>query len=43
MKDLIETYKDSENKGINESILKRYKTYLDWITLVYFNNINTIN
>ena len=42
MKDLIETYKDSENKGINESILKRYKTYLDWITLVYFNNINTI-
>ena len=40
--DLIETYKGHDNIRLNESILKRYKTYLDWITLVYFNNINTI-
>ena len=40
--ELIETYKVSGNNRLNESILKRYKTYLDWITLVYFNNINTV-
>ncbi|MBP3708125.1 MAG: helicase-exonuclease AddAB subunit AddA [Clostridia bacterium] len=40
--ELLETYKKIDCNGINESILKRYKSYLDWITLVYFNNTNTI-
>ena len=40
--ELIDTYKGTGNTKLNESILKRYKTYLDWITLVYFNNIDTI-
>ena len=33
--DLIETYKIEGKSKINESVLKKYKTYLDWITLVY--------
>ena len=40
--ELIDIYKASGNKKINESILKRYKTYLDWILLVYVNNSNTV-
>ena len=36
--ELIDTYKAVGNKKISESILKRYKTYLDWILLVYINN-----
>lgn len=40
--DLIETYKSVSNKKINEAVLKKYKTYLDWIALVYLNNIDTI-
>lgn len=40
--ELLETYKKSDGNGISESILKRYKSYLDWITLVYFNNLSTI-
>ena len=41
--DLIITYKAvSNNNEISASIIKQYKTYLDWITLVYFNNINII-
>lgn len=40
--ELIETYKDSIGKNINASVLKKYKTYLDWITLVYLNNKDTI-
>ncbi|MBO5348473.1 MAG: helicase-exonuclease AddAB subunit AddA [Clostridia bacterium] len=40
--ELIDTYKVSGNTRLYESILKRYKTYLDWITLVYFNNINNV-
>ena len=39
--ELIDIYKCSGNKKINESILKRYKTYLDWILLVYVNNPDT--
>ena len=33
--DLIEIYKIEGKSKINESVLKKYKTYLDWITLVY--------
>lgn len=40
--ELIDIYKCSGNKKINESILKRYKTYLDWILLVYVNNPDTV-
>ncbi|MBQ3408713.1 MAG: helicase-exonuclease AddAB subunit AddA [Clostridia bacterium] len=40
--DLIDTYKGSMGKNINEAVLKKYKTYLDWITLVYLNNIDSI-
>jgi len=40
--ELIDTYKGSMGKNINPSILKKYKTYLDWITLVYLNNLTTI-
>lgn len=40
--ELIDTYKGSMSKNINSSILKKYKTYLDWITLVYLNNKDTI-
>ena len=36
-KDLLETYNE---KNINPSILKNYKSYLDWMELVYLNNIN---
>ena len=39
---LIETYKSVDSTRINESILKRYKTYLDWIVLVYLNNIKNV-
>ena len=37
---LLDIYSNG-NKKISEAILKRYKTYLDWITLVYLNNGNT--
>ena len=40
--DLIEMYKNIENTKLNEAVLKRYKTYIDWIILVYFNNSNII-
>ena len=40
--DLIDAYKGSMNKNINPAVLKRYKTYLDWIMLVYLNNKDTI-
>ena len=40
--DLIDTYKGTMGKNINSSVLKKYKTYLDWITLVYLNNKDTI-
>ena len=35
IKDIIEIYKIEGKSKINESVLKKYKTYLDWITLVY--------
>ena len=34
---MLETYNE---KNINPNILKNYKSYLDWIELVYLNNIN---
>ena len=40
--ELIDTYKGTMGKNINSSILKKYKTYLDWITLVYLNNKDMI-
>ena len=39
---LIQMYKN-ECKEINYVLLKKYKSYLDWIELVYFNNIENIN
>ena len=38
----IDIYKSMGSKKINESILMRYKTYLDWLMLVYKNNIDTV-
>ena len=40
--DLIQMYK-TEGKAINYVLLKKYKSYLDWIELVYFNNIRDID
>ena len=40
--ELLDIYKASGNKKISESILKRYKTYLDWILLVYANNLGKV-
>lgn len=40
--DLIQMYKTESNE-INHVLLKKYKSYLDWIELVYFNNIENIN
>lgn len=39
---LIQMYK-TDKKEINHVLLKKYKSYLDWIELVYFNNIENIN
>ena len=39
---LIQLYKN-EDKKINYVLLKKCKSYLDWIELVYFNNIKNIN
>ncbi len=39
---LIQMYK-SEDKSINHILLKKYKSYLDWLELVYFNNIDNIS
>ncbi len=39
---LIQMYKNN-NKEINYVLLKKYKSYLDWIELVYFNNIENID
>ena len=39
---LIEMYKTS-SKEINYVLLKKYKSFLDWILLVYFNNIEDID
>ena len=39
---LIQMYKDN-HKGINHVLLKKYKSYLDWIELVYFNNLEIID
>ena len=40
--DLIHMYKD-DNKLINHVLLKKYRSYLDWIELVYLNNIENID
>ena len=40
--DLIQMNKNDCNE-INHVLLKKYKSYLDWIELVYFNNIEKIN
>ncbi len=39
---LIQMYK-TDGKEINHVLLKKYKSYLDWIELVYFNNIEDID
>ena len=38
---LIQMYKNGK-KEINHVLLKKYKSYLDWIELVYFNNRDNI-
>ena len=38
---LVQMYK-TDKKEINHVLLKKYKSYLDWIELVYFNNIDNI-
>lgn len=39
---LIQMYKNGSNR-VNPVLLKKYKSYLDWIELVYFNNIENIH
>ena len=40
---LINTYKNIDKDcKINKNIVKRYMSYLDWIELVYLNNLKTI-
>jgi len=39
---LVQMYKNG-NKEINHVLLKKYKSYLDWIELVYFNNRENID
>ena len=40
---LINTYKNIDiDCKINKNIVKRYMSYLDWIELVYLNNLKTI-
>ncbi len=39
---LIQMYK-SDSKNVNHILLKKYKSYLDWIELVYFNNKEIID
>lgn len=40
--DLIEMYK-SRDQFVNPILLKKYKSYLDWITLVYYKNFGKID
>lgn len=45
IQDKINMYKSNSvnrNTKISEAVLKQYKTYLDWILLVYENNLSTI-
>lgn len=41
---LLELYsdKDNDNSKINSLLIKKYKTYLDWLELVYLKNIDNI-
>lgn len=39
---LIQMY-EAKSRTVNHVLLRKYKTYLDWIELVYFNNIDKIN
>lgn len=40
--EMVQMYK-SDDKQINPVLLKKYKSYLDWIELVYFNNRENID
>ncbi len=39
---LIKIYKDVEGK-LNPILIKKYKSYLDWLQLVYFNEFNKMS
>ena len=41
-RDLISMYKD-DRKVLNPILIKKYKSYLDWLELVYFNNEENIS
>lgn len=40
---LLELYKNKDNHKINSLLIKKYKTYLDWLELVYLKNIDNID
>ena len=40
--ELIKMYKNKENT-VSQILLKKFQSYLDWLELVYFNNIENIN
>ena len=40
--ELIKMYKNKENT-VSPILLKKFQSYLDWLELVYFNNIEKIN
>lgn len=39
---LLELYKNKDNHKINSLLIKKYKTYLDWLELVYLKNVDDI-
>ena len=39
--ELLRVYENE--KKINKNIVKKYKSYLDWLELVYFNNIESVD
>ena len=41
MENMLSIYKKQEGK-INPILVKKYKTYLDWILMVYYSNFDTI-
>lgn len=41
MENMLSIYKNQEGK-INSILVKKYKTYLDWILMVYYSNFDTM-
>lgn len=42
-KEFLNIYEKQQNGRINHLLIKKYMSYLDWIELVYLNNIDNIN